>query len=314
MADSVAATWRDLAAPRYWPGWLAIGLWRAIAFLPLPLIAAIGGVFGELLYVLHAPRRKIALANLGACFPKLDARERRKRARAHFRAFVTAALALPVAWFGSERRLRRLVRWVGKEHADAALASGRPVIFLVPHFVALDIGAMVLVSTVREQLRADLVSMYRRPKGDLFDYLIRKGRLRFGGRLVERREGIKPVVRELRRGTSFLYLPDQDPGHRGTIFAPFFGVPAATLTTLSRLAAMTNAIVVPFYTRILPGGGGFEVIVRPPFGSFPSGDDVADAARMNAEIEAGVRMMPEQYFWVHKRFKTRPEGMASIYR
>jgi KDO2-lipid IV(A) lauroyltransferase len=313
MADSAAATWREFAAPRHWPGWLVIGLWRAIAFLPLPLIAAIGGVFGQLLYALHASRRRIALANLGVCFPNLDARERRKLARAHFRAFVTAALALPVAWFGSERRLHRLARWVGKEHADAALASGRPVIFLVPHFVALDIGAMVLVSAVRAQLRADLVSMYRRPKGELFDYLIRKGRLRFGGRLVERREGIKPVLRELRRGTSFIYLPDQDPGRRGTVFAPFFGVPAATLTTLSRLAAMTNAIVVPLYTRILPGGRGFEVITRPPFAGFPSGDDAADAARMNVEIEQGVRMMPEQYFWVHKRFKTRPEGVPPIY-
>lgn len=313
MPDSTVATWRDLAAPRYWPGWLVIGLWRAIAFLPLPIIAAIGGIFGELLYVLHGSRRKIALANLAACFPKLDARERRKLGRAHFRAVVTAALVLPVVWFGSVRRLNRLVRWVGKEHADAALASGRPVIFLVPHFVALDIGAMMLASVVREQFPAGLVTMYRRSKGELFDYLIRKGRLRFGGRLVERHEGIKPVLRELRRGTSFIYLPDQDPGRRGTIFTPFFDVPAATLTTLSRLAAMTNAIVVPLYTRMLPGGRGFEAIARPPFANFPSGDDAADAMRMNAEIEEGVRMMPEQYFWVHKRFKTRPEGMASIY-
>ena len=313
MRPPEAPRLRQLLAPRFWPAWIGVAAWRGFALLPLPVIDVAGTIFGELFYRLHGPRRRVALANLSACFPQMRDAERRRLARAHFHAFVTAALATPIAWFGSARRLRRLVRFSGNEHIERVLAMKRPIVFLAPHFVALDLGGLALHLKYVEQFANGYVTMYRGPTSRLFDYQIRRGRLRFGGRLVERREGIKPVLRELRQGTPFYYLPDQDAGRRGTVFAPFFGVPAATLSALSRVARMTNAVVIPFYTRLLPGGRGFEAIVRPPFANFPSGDDVADAVRMNAEIEEGVRMMPAQYFWVHKRFKTRPEGMASIY-
>jgi KDO2-lipid IV(A) lauroyltransferase len=188
------------------------------------------------------------------------------------------------------------------------------LILLAPHFVALDLGGMALALHYTHRFSNGYVTMYRAPKNRLLDQLIRRGRLRFGGRLVERHDGIKPVLRELKRGTPLYYLPDQDPGRRGTVFAPFFGVPAATLTTVSRIVGMTNAVVMPFFARLLPGGRGIEAIFNAPLDNFPSGDDVADATRVNAVIEDGVRLMPEHYFWVHKRFKTRPEGMPSIYR
>ncbi len=305
---------REFWSPRWWPTWIGVALWRGIARLPLPCITFLGVCFGELLYWLHRERRRIVLANLTACFPDLDAAARRRVGRAHLHRFVGAALATPIAWFGPRERLRRLVRLVGSEHIEKAFLTGRPLILLAPHFVALDLGGMALALHYTNRFANGYVTMYRAPKNRLLDRMIRQGRLRFGGRLVERHDGIKPVLRELKRGTPLYYLPDQDPGRRGTVFAPFFGVPAATLTTVSRIAAMTNALVMPFYARLLPGGRGIEAILNAPLDDFPSGNDVADATRVNAAIEAGVRMMPAQYFWVHKRFKTRPEGAAPIYR
>lgn len=304
---------REFFAPRWWPVWCGVGLWRGIARFPLPVITALAAVLGELLYRLHGARRRVALANLAACFPELDVAARRRLARAHFHALITATLAMPIAWFGASERLRRLVRITGGEHIERVFATQRPLILLAPHFVALDLGGMTLAIQYADRFANGYVTMYRAPKNRLFDYLIRVGRLRFGGRLVERHEGIKPVLRELKQGTPLYYLPDQDPGRRGTVFAPFFGVPTATLTTVSRIAASTNAMVVPFFTRLLPHGRGVEAICHAPLSNFPSGDDLADAVRVNAVIEEGVRMMPAQYFWVHKRFKTRPEGISPIY-
>ncbi|MHB8453292.1 MAG: lysophospholipid acyltransferase family protein [Acidiferrobacterales bacterium] len=300
---------KPLLHPRYWPSWVGYVFLRAVAILPLPVIWVAGGVFGSIFYLLHAERRNVALVNIGLCFPELPDHARKSMARRHFREFVRAALAVPIAWWGSARRLERLVHCRDCHHFDDAIAEGRPIILLVPHFVGIEIGGMYLASAGDPQF----IDMYKRPKNPLFDYMIWKGRLRFGGTLVERFEGIKPVIRGLKQGMVFYYLPDQDPGSRGSVFVAFFGVPAATLTALGRLAAITNAVVIPCFTRQLPYGQGYEVIFRPPLDDFPTGDELVDARRMNEEIEAGVSAMPEQYFWVHKRFKTRPPGVPEYY-
>jgi KDO2-lipid IV(A) lauroyltransferase len=300
-------TARDFVHPRFWPDWLALAFLRTVALLPLPLIWIIGGALGEMLYYLMAGRRYIARTNIRACFPELSHAQHRRLVRAHFRAFVQAALATPISWWGSEQRMKRLVRTPGKQHFDQALAAKRAVILLVAHFVAIEVAGMVLAPDYF------MIDMYKRPKNRFFDWLIRTRRSRFGGLLVERREGIKPVIRGLRRGGSFYYLSDQDQGRDGAVFAPFFGVPAATLTALGRLTQLTQALVIPCFARQLSWGRGYELIFRPPLENFPTGDDVADTTRMNRIIEDAVREMPEQYFWSHRRFKTRPEGEGPFY-
>jgi KDO2-lipid IV(A) lauroyltransferase len=304
-------TARDFAHPRYWLDWLALGFLRTVALLPLPLIWLIGGVLGTLLYYLMAGRRHIAATNIRACFPELSPVQQRRLVRAHFRVFVQAALATPISWWGSEMRMKRLVRTPGKQYFDRALAAKKPVILLVAHFVAIEVAGMVLAPD------HFMIDMYKRPKNRFFDWLIRTRRTRFvprhGGLLVERREGIKPVIRGLRQGGSFYYLSDQDQGRDGAVFAPFFGVPAATLTALGRLTQLTGAVVIPCFARQLPWGKGYELIFQAPLENFPTADVLADTTRMNKIIEEAVREMPEQYFWSHRRFKTRPEGENPFY-
>jgi KDO2-lipid IV(A) lauroyltransferase len=300
-------TARDFLHPRYWPDWLALLFLRTVAALPLPLIWLIGGVLGTLLYYLMPGRRHIAATNIRACFPERSLAQQRRLVQAHFRAFVQAALATPISWWGSEKRMKRLVRTPGKEHFDRALAAKKPVILLVAHFVAIEVAGMVLAPDYF------MIDMYKRPKNRFFDYLIRTRRSRFGGLLVERREGIKPVIRGLRQGGSFYYLSDQDQGRDGAVFAPFFGVPAATLTALGRLTQLTGAVVIPCFAMQLPWGKGYELIFQPALENFPTDDVLADTTRMNKIIEDAVREMPEQYFWSHRRFKTRPEGEGPFY-
>jgi KDO2-lipid IV(A) lauroyltransferase len=300
-------TWRDFLTPRWWPDWLALVFLRTVALLPLPFIAAVGAMLGELLYFVMPRRRHIARINIRACFPELSRHDQCKLVRAHFRAFAQAALATPIAWWGSKHRLQRLVRIPQRAIFDQALASGRPVILLVAHFVAIELCGVALAPDYF------IIDMYKRPKNRFFDYLIRARRRRFGGLLVERREGIKPVIRGLKQGGTFFYLSDQDQGREGTVFAPFFGIPAATLTALSRLAQLTNAVVIPAHARQLSWGRGFELVLEPPLENFPTTDAAADTVRMNKIIEDGVRMMPEQYFWSHRRFKTRPAGEPAFY-
>ncbi len=298
---------RFLLHPRYWPSWMGLALLRLISFVPLPVLWLMGCVLGGVLYYLHGARRHVTMRNIEGCFPSLDRRARRRMARQHFRALGQASLAIGIAYWGSKRRLERLVRCVGREHYDQALAQGRPVILLVAHFIGIEIGGVYLS---RER---PMIDMYRRAKNQLFDEVLRRGRTRFGGRVVERLEGLKPVIKAMRQGAVFYYLPDQDPGRHNTVFVPFFGVPAATLTALGRLARITNALVVPCFTRQLSYGRGYEVVFKPALDNFPTADEIADATRMNWEIEQGVREMPEQYFWVHKRFKTRPQNAPAFY-
>jgi KDO2-lipid IV(A) lauroyltransferase len=311
MAELREYRWTEFLVPRYWPSWLALVFLRAVAALPLPLIWVVGAVLGELLYRGMPRRRHIAATNIRACFPQLGAAAQRRLVRAHFRAFTQAALATPIAWWGSEVRMKRLVRTPGKEHFERALAEKKPVILLVAHFVAIEIAGMVLAPDYV------MIDLYKRPKNLFFDWLIRTRRTRFrhrhGGWLIERREGIKPVIRAMRQGGSFFYLSDQDQGRDGAVFVPFFGVPAATLTALTRLTQLTGAVVLPCFARQLPWGRGYELIFRPPLANFPGDDVVADTARMNRVIEEAVREMPEQYFWSHRRFKTRPEGEEPFY-
>jgi KDO2-lipid IV(A) lauroyltransferase len=293
--------------PKYWLYWIGIFLLWLLSLLPLPLLAPLGRAMGSLFYRFAGRRAHIARRNLELCFPEMPADEREMLMKQHFRVLGQAILGIGINMAASKKRLQRLVKMRNRHYYDEAVAAGRPVILLAPHFVAMEIAGLVLSSERR------MLSMYQTIRNPLIDYLVRKGRGRFGGIMVERKSDMRRVVKMVREGAPFYYLPDQDPGSGDKIFANFFGIPTAVTPGLSRFAQLCKAVVIPCMTKILPGGQGFEVIFYPPFEDFPSADPVRDATVMNACIEQGVRVMPEQYFWVHRRFKSRPEGEPGLY-
>lgn len=304
---SLATLLRRFCAPRFWPLWLALAALRALALLPLPALYALGCAAGALAHAMHGPRRRIARRNLRACFPAKTEAEINRLARAHFRALAAAVLAGGIAWWGSDARLQRLTRFRNRAIYDDARARGDAIIVLAPHFMGLEHGG------IRLSMSTPMVSMYQRHKNPLLDAFIKRRRARFGAIQFDRRRAPKTMLRLIRAGRPFYYLPDQDPGRGKGVFAPFFGVPAATFAALGRLAGITRATVIPCATRLLPRGRGFEIIFGPPLVDFPSGDDVADAAAMNRAIESLVAHAPAQYLWSHRRFKTRPAGEAPFY-
>jgi KDO2-lipid IV(A) lauroyltransferase len=283
-----------------------IALAWGLHFLPLRILAGIGSAVGGALYHLGRERRLVCLTNLARCFPAMPEKERRRLAKAHFRAFGRSVLERSILWWGSRERVMRLVRVTGLERIRAL--EGKPLLLLAPHFVGLDAGCTRLTCEI------DMAGIYANQKDPVFNALLLSGRTRFGRQhAISRQEGIRPALKAINAGIPFYYLPDQDYGARDAVFVPFFGVPAATITGLSRITRLTGARVVPCVTRMLPGGEGYEITCHPAWEGFPSSDDIADARRLNAFIEGCVREMPEQYFWTHKRFKTRPPGEARWY-
>jgi Kdo2-lipid IVA lauroyltransferase/acyltransferase len=298
---------RDFLGPRHWHTWFGLALLWSIGRLPLRCTWLLGSALGELLHALHASRRRIARINISRCFPDLSPREYRRLTRAHFRALGQSVLDIGVAWWASERRLRRLVRWRGREYYDSAVKQGRHVVLLVPHVVGIEIGG------VRLSIDLPIVDIFRHPDNELLALVTERSRRRFQARLVEHVRGLVPVIKQLNAGYPLYYLPDQDPGKRSSSFVPFFGIPAATFNVLGRIAGMTHAVVIPCHTRQLPFGAGYEIEFKAPLADYPTGDVTTDTTRMNQAIEECVRAAPAQYFWVHKRFKTRPEGEPNFY-
>lgn len=286
----------------------AIALFWLLHFLPLPLLARVGQLLGTLLYHIGNRRRRIALTNLALCFPELSDSQRQTLAREHFRVLGRSILERSLLWWASPERLSRLIRVNGAERISTLRDAGRPVILLAPHFVGLDAGGIGIA------MRFDSISMYSVQKNPVFDRLLLRGRKRFGDQmLLSRQDGARSSIRAMRSGRPFYYLPDMDFGRRDSVFAPFFGIEAATITGLSRLARAAGAAVVPCITRMLPGGQGYLVDIDDAWTDFPTSDVSADSARMNTYIESVVRNQPEQYYWVHRRFKTRPPGVAKPY-
>ncbi|MBI5862237.1 MAG: lipid A biosynthesis acyltransferase [Rhodocyclales bacterium] len=282
--------------------WLAF-MWL-VHWLPLPLLAWLGRGLGLLFWCVVRKRRHIVLTNLGLCFPELSAAEKSALARRHFMAFGRNMLELGLWWWASPERIRRLVVI---EHGERLTAlRGRPVILFAPHFTGVDAGG------IRLGMEEKMVTIYARAKNRVFDAAMWRGRSRFGNiELISRLDGVKKVIRPLRAGRPFYYLPDMDYGRKEAVFVPFFGVPAATITGLSRLAKLTGATVLPVITRMT--GNRYVVSIGEPWMDFPTADVTADTRRMNAVLEAEILRSPEQYYWLHRRFKTRPEGEKGVY-
>ncbi len=277
-------------------------------WLPLPMQAAFGWTLGHLLYVFVRARRRVVMTNLRLCFPELDETQRRAMARRNFVAVTRSMLERGVIWWASERRVRRLVELHGVDKVRAAHAQGRGVVMLVPHFVGLDMAG------ARMAMEMDCVSMYAAQLNKLLEKMLLHGRTRFGSQvLLSRQEGIRGAVRAIKQGRPFYYLPDLDYGPKESIFVPFFGVQTATIPGLPRIARLGNAAVIPLVVRMKSWGRGYVGEFGEPWSDFPGEDVHTDTARMNAWIESEVRKIPTQYYWVHKRFKTRPPGEPKLY-
>lgn len=284
----------------------ALGLSWLLHFLPLRVLAWLAKGLGRLLFWVGSSRRRIALKNLSLCFPALAPKQRERIARAHFQAFAQVMLEQGLLWWASDRRVLRMVRLTGWENWQAV--EGRPVILLAPHFVGLDWAGVRL-----SELKV-IASVYSRQKNKLLDRMLLKSRNRFKQSvLFSRQDGLSGVIKALRQGIPLYYLPDLDFGRRNAVFVPFFGVPAATVTGLSRLAKIADAVVLPVITRQLAHGRGYDVTIYPAWNNFPTGNLSADTRRMNEFIEQRIQEMPEQYLWTHKRFKTRPPGEPRLY-
>jgi len=280
-------------------------LW-SLHFLALPVLAPIGKVVGMLAYALVSDRRRTARTNLKRCFPALTPRQRERLVRQHFRCFGRAILEAGIGWWGSSQRLQKTVRIEGREHVDALRDAA--FICFAPHFVGLELAGARVTMDYRG------VAVYVHQKDPYVDAFLKRKRERFEGtRMIARQEGVKAILRALRSGQALQLSPDMDLGARDAVFVPFFGVPTATVTALSRIARLTRAHVVPLVVRQLPGAGGYVARFYPAWEDYPGGSVEQDTRRMNAFIEERVREMPEQYLWTHRRFKTRPPGEAGYY-
>lgn len=281
---------------------------RAFQALPLAWQAAAGRGLGALLWRLARSRRRVALRNLALCLPQTPPAERERIARASFQWFSRSVLERGLLWYAPPERLRGLIHVEGD--VDFADRHPGPVMWLVPHFVGLDVAGAACQLFVRRKA----ASIYQTQSNAVLDEAVRRGRLRHGNAdIFSRGETAKPLLRAVRQGAAFFNLPDMDFGERDAAFVPFFGVPAATLLAPSRMARALDMKVQPVLTELLPGGQGWRVRFLPPWVDFPTDDAVADTARMNRWIEDQVRLQPEQYLWVHKRFKTRPAGEPGLY-
>ena len=292
--------------PRYWYAWPVLALMLIMSWMPSRVLWVLGSGFGSFVSWFPFPNRRFTERNIELCFPNMGPQDRDHLMKQHFRLTGFAILSLSVTWFAPRWRMKRFITVRDKHHIDDAFVRGKNVILLAPHFIGLDMGG------VRLSMEMKYVSMYRKARDPLLEYLFQR-RGRFGAVVVERMASLRPIIRYIREGRPFYYLPDQDMGERASVFVPFFGIPAATVTTLSRIAESTNAVVVPCVTRILPNGRGYEVQLHPPFENFPTDDPVADARYMNERIEQWVREMPDQYMWSYRRFKTRPNNEPSLY-
>lgn len=291
--------------PRHWPTWVAVAAMALAARLPWPLQRALGGVLGGVLRLMVPLRRRAARINLRLCFPAMTEAEREALLRASFRDFGIGLFEFARAWWGSIAPIRRRARIEGLEHLTALRAQGRGVLLISGHFMTLETCGRLLCEHV------PLAGMYRRYRNPVMEWAVKRGRLRYAAAMFGNDE-VRAALRHLKQGGLLWYAPDQDMRGKDTVFAPFFGVPAATITATHQFARLTGCAVVPFFHR--REGDRYVLRIAPPLPDFPSDDATADSARVNAAIEAMVREAPSQYLWIHRRFKRRPGGARSPYR
>lgn len=294
----------SLFKPAHWPTFLGLALAAAAARLPWTLQRAIGRGVGWIAYRLMGSRRRAAQANLELCFPEQDPAWRQRLLRDSFDAFGVGILEFARAWWGSIDAIRPQVQVEGLEHLRRLQEEGRGVLLVSGHFMTLEMCGRLLCDYV------PLAGMYRPYKNPVTEWAVKRGRLRYATHMFGNGD-IRATVRHLKRGGFLWYAPDQDMRGKDTVFVPFFGHPAATITATHQFARLTGCAVVPYYHR--REGGGYRLKIGAPLQDFPTDDVVADTARVNEVIEDMVRQAPDQYLWIHRRFKRQPGGRGSFY-
>lgn len=293
-------------SPRHWPSWAGVGLfWLLVRVLPYAWLMALGAGLGRLFGALAKRRQHIVSVNLRLCFPELSEAERARLRSDHFAALGMGIMETGLAWWGRDRQLATRGRIEGLEHLHAALAQGRGAILFTGHFTPVELGTRYL----GEAMSGD--ATYRPNENPVLDYLMRKNRRRYGQNILPR-DAVREMLRSLKANRPLWFAPDQNFGHKGSVFADFFGVSAATNTATRRLAQLSRAPVVPFFVR--RQAGQYVVQILPALADFPGPSDQADAERLNRLLEDAIRQAPEQYLWAHRRFKDRPPGQPPVYR
>jgi KDO2-lipid IV(A) lauroyltransferase len=297
-----------LLRPHYWPTWLAIGTLKALQPLPVPVLTVLGRALGSVAVRLPMSFVRIARTNMGICLPELSDQQRELLLKEHFKSLGLGIFETAMAWWGSDRRIARITRLEGLEHLRAAQERGKGAILLSAHFTTLEIGGRVLC----DQLNREINIMYRPTANAVLERFLARNRIDHTKRAIQR-DDVRTLITALRANEPVWYAPDQAYRKKGAEMVPFFGIPAATNTATSRLARMTGAAVLPFFQERLPSGE-YRMVIYPMLENFPSDDPVADAKRFNELIEAQVRRVPEQYLWIHRRFKGLSPDYPDYYK
>lgn len=296
----------SLLKPRYWLLWIGIGILWCLTRLPYRWQLATGQQLGRFAYILAKRRRHIARVNLKLCFPELDDTQRHNLLCQHFESLGMGLLEIPCAWWSPDATLKPLGHIEGLEHLYVALERGKGVILLSAHFTSLELGSRYLL------MHTVIHATYRPHENPVIEYFVKKSRESYAEKVIPR-DAVREMLRSLKQNKPLWIATDQNFGHKYSVFANFFGIPAATNTAVLRLAQISGASVMPFFTQRLNNHQGYKVILQPALENFPSGDNVQDTSRMNQLIEAQIRQAPEQYLWVHRRFKDRLEGEKNFY-
>jgi Kdo2-lipid IVA lauroyltransferase/acyltransferase len=295
-----------LLSPRYWLSWLGLGVVWLIGQLPYRALLTLGRALGTLTVHLPGERRHVAQRNLELCLPQLSPAERNDLLRAALRDLGLMFVEFALAWFGSERAIAAVPCEIeGLEHLEACRRSGRGALLVGGHFSHLELCARLVSQRIR------IAGMYRVMDDAVFERAVLRARLRYAQTMFVK-EDLRRTVKYMRAGGTIWYAPDQDMRGKDSVFVPFFGVPAATITATHHLARLSGAAVIPFFHQRKPDGG-YVLRLEAALPDFPGDDATIDTARVNACVERMVRDAPAQYLWIHKRFKTRPPGEAPVY-
>jgi Kdo2-lipid IVA lauroyltransferase/acyltransferase len=289
-------SWGRLLSPRYWPTWAGLGVLRLLSSLPFPLQLAVGAALGAVLRRLPLRFVRIARRNLEICLPELGAAARRRLLNRHFISLGISLMEIAAAWWCPTAKLQKISRVEGLEHLRGALARGHGAILLTAHFTPLEIGGRILAAATPVNI------IYRPTKNEALSHVLGRRRSCNGGHAIPR-DDVRAMVAALKNNECVWYAPDQSYRKKGAEMVTLFGVPAPTNTATSRIARMTGAAVLPYFVERLPGTAGYRAVIQPPLENFPSDSPRADAERFHRFIEAQVRAVPDQYLWIHRRFK-----------
>ena len=291
----------NLKHPEHWPAWLAIGFLRLLAFLPLPWLLAIASLAGKISCRLLKRRRHITEVNIALCFPELDKKARKKLVEATIISSITGMFETAWSWWAADDELRKYADYEGLELIESAKKDGRGVLLIGSHFTTLDLAGRML------RLHVDVDCSYQKQSNPVFDHCILQYRKKRFTNMVEKKE-MRKLVKLIKSGRTMWYASDQDFGRKHSTFAPFFGIPAATINTLSGILKLTNAKPLYFSHYRIGSGKHVRYLMRitDPFAEELGNDDIKNATLLNKVIEDAIRIAPEQYMWVHRRFKTRP--------